>query len=90
MAGFGTFLAAVAGPVVKRAMSALGIGVVSYAAVSTALNTMLSAAKTAWAGLGGEALALIQIAGLNTAASIVAGALTASVALQVLKRFEVK
>lgn len=90
MTGLGTFLVAVAGPVVKRAMIALGFGVVSYAGMAAALDVALSAAKSAWAGLSGfpEALALVQMAGVNTAASIIAGALVARVALQSLKKLE--
>ncbi|KAF1003057.1 MAG: hypothetical protein E5299_02544 [Burkholderia gladioli] len=88
MSGLGTFLAAVAGPIVKRALVALGFGVVSYAAITAALNAVLSQAKAAWAGLAGEALALLQLAGVNTAASILAGALVARVARQSLKKLE--
>ena len=90
MSGLGTFLAGLAGPLVKRALAALGFGVVSYAAMTAALNQALSAAKNAWAGLAGfpEALALIQMAGVSTAASIIAGALVARVALQSLKKLE--
>jgi|GEM_PF-1086667 len=89
--GFGTFLASLAAPIVKRAMIALGFGVVSYAAMTAGLNAALSAAKAAWSGLAGfpEALQLIQMAGVNTAASIIAGALVTRVALQSLKRFEI-
>lgn len=91
MSGLGTFLAAIAGSVVKRALAALGIGIVSYAAMTAALNSALAAAKAAWAGLAGfpEALALIQMAGVTTAASIIAGALVARVALQSLKKLEI-
>ncbi|TCP18251.1 DUF2523 family protein [Simplicispira metamorpha] len=90
MTGFGTFLAAIAGSVVKRALAALGFGLVSYAAMTAALNAALTAAKQAWAGLSGfpEALAIVQIAGVNTYASIIAGALVARVALQSLKKLE--
>ena len=90
IAGLGTFLASIAGPVVKRALTALGFGVVSYAAMTAALNSALSAAKGAWAGLSGfpEALALTQMAGVPTYCSIVAGALVARVALQSLKKLE--
>lgn len=42
MNGLGTFLAAIAGPVVKRALQALGFGVVSYAAMKTALDAALT------------------------------------------------
>lgn len=90
MNGFGTFLAAIAGSLAKRVLTAIGIGIVSYAAMSAALNAALAAAKNAWAGLAGfpEALALVQMAGVSTAASIIAGALVARVALQSLKKLE--
>ena len=89
MAGFGTFLVSLAGPIAKKVLTSLGVGVVSYAAVSAALAAVLSNAKAAWGGLAGDSLALIQMAGVSTAASILAGALTARVTLQLLKRFEV-
>lgn len=89
MGGLGTFLVALAGPLAKRVLAALGMGVVSFAAVSTALNYALDAAKNAWSGVGGEALAIMQIAGVNTVASIFAGALTARVSLMVLKRLQI-
>lgn len=85
---FGQFLAAIAGPVAKKALVALGFGVVSYAAVTVALTAALGAAKAAWGGLAGEALALLQMAGVNTAASILAGALVARVALASIKKLE--
>ena len=90
MNGFGSFLAAIAGSLAKRVLTAIGIGIVSYAAMSAALNAALVAAKNAWAGLAGfpEALALVQMAGVSTAASIIAGALVARVALQSLKKLE--
>lgn len=84
----GAFLMALAGPLAKRILAALGFGVVSYAAVSTALQYAIDAAKQAYAGVTGDALALMQIAGVGTVASILAGALTARVSLLVLKRFQ--
>lgn len=87
---FGTFLMAIAGPVAKKVMVALGVGILSYAAVSAALTAALSAAKSAWGAFGGgafsEALSLVQMAGVPTAASIFAGALIANVALEFGKR----
>lgn len=84
--GFGSFLAALAGPIAKRVLVALGFGIISYSAVSAALSAALSAAKAAWSGLTGDTLALIQMAGVNTAASILAGALIARVALGVTSK----
>jgi hypothetical protein len=82
----GAFLLAMVGPLVRRALVSLGVGVLSYAAVSVALNAALASAKAAWAGLTGDTLALIQMAGVSTAASILAGALVARVALQFTKK----
>ncbi len=90
MAGFGTFLGALVAPLAKKVLVGLGVGVITYAAVSTALSAALSAAKAAWSAFGGgaftEALALAQMAGIPTAASILAGALVANVALEFGKR----
>lgn len=87
---FSAVIISLAAPVLKRILTTLGIGLVSYAAMSAALNNALNAAKGAWAGLSGfpEALALIQIAGVNTAASIIAGALITRLALQSLKKLD--
>lgn len=88
MAGLGSWLVSLSGPIIKKALTSIGVGVVSYAAVAGALNVALGAAKAAWGQMAGEALALVQMAGVNTAASILAGALTARVALSVFKKLE--
>ena len=89
MAGLGTFLVAIAGPVVRKALTSIGIGIVSYAALSTALNTALSSAKGALGGFGGDAASIVQMSGVFDAMSIIAGALIARVALAQLKRLEI-
>jgi hypothetical protein len=89
MSALGSFLVAIAGPVVKKALVSIGIGIVSYAAMSAAINAALSAAKTAWAGLGGDALGIIQMAGIGTAISILAGALIARAALSAGSKLEI-
>ena len=89
MASFGAAIATMAGPVVKRALAALGIGVVSYSAVTGAVNSLISASASAFGGLGAIPAAFIAMAGLTQAFSIVAGGLTASVAFSALKRFQI-
>lgn len=89
MAGFGTFLVAIAGPVVRKAMVSLGFGVVSYAAISTALAAALSAAKGAMSGFNGDAFQIVIQSGIFTAFGIIAGALTARVSLTALKKLEI-
>ncbi len=83
------FLMLMVGPLAKKVLTALGIGLVSYAAVSTGLAAAIGAAKAAWAGFAGDALSIVQLAGVGEAISIICGALTARVGLMVLKKFEV-
>lgn len=85
----GTWLVSLAGPAIKRALASLGIGLASYAALSVALNQAIGSAKAAWSGIGGDALSLIQLAGVPDAISIIVGALLARVAMQTVKKFEV-
>lgn len=87
--GWGTWLIAMVAPIVKRVLLALGIGVATYVGMDAALGSALSAAKSAWGGLGADVAAFMAMAGVNTAASILAGALTARVALEVVKRFRI-
>jgi hypothetical protein len=89
VAEIGSWLVTLAGPLVRKALVSLGIGVASYAAIVTALNAALDHAKSAWGGLSGDALSLIQMAGCGEALSIVAGALVARVGLMSLKKLEI-
>lgn len=85
----GTWLVSLAGPVIKKALATLGIGLVSYAALSMALNQAIGAAKAAWGGIGGDSLSLLQLAGVPDAISIIVGAVLARVAMMAVKKFEV-
>jgi hypothetical protein len=89
MGGLGTFLVGLAGPVIRKMMLSLGIGVVSYAAMTAAITSALGSAKAALTGFTGDALAIVQMTGCFTALSIVAGALIARVSLLAIKRLEV-
>lgn len=82
----GAFLGAVAGPLAKRVLAALGIGAVSFVGLDLALSSILTAAKNSWSGLPAEILGYMSFLGANQALSIIAGAMTARVALVALKR----
>lgn len=86
--GAGAFLVALAGPVARRVLASLGLGLVTFLGAQAALGAVLSAAKSAMGGFTGDAAALFALAGGNTAASIIAGALVMRVSMMVLKRFE--
>lgn len=82
----GAFLSAIAGPLAKRVLTALGIGVVSFIGVSLSLDVLLTQAKTAWSGMSADVAVYMAMCGANTAMSIIAGALTARVGLASLKK----
>ncbi len=88
MSTISVFLMSLVGPVVKRILVSLGVGLVSYAAISTAVNALLGSAKSAWGGMSGDVLSLVELSGANTAISIIAGAIVAKVALMAVTKLQ--
>lgn len=88
MATLADALVSLAGPLAKKVLTSIGIGVVTYAGVSTAAAAAISAAKTAFTGMTGSAAAIVSIAGVPTALSIIAGGITAGISMLVLKRLQ--
>lgn len=84
----GTWLVSLAAPAVRQILLSIGMGVVSYAAISTVLNNALGAAKGSFAGMSGDIAALMHLAGAGEALSIIAGGMIAKVAATSLKRIE--
>ena len=77
---FGKFLEGAAAPIVKKVMTSLGLGVVSFAAISTALTAGLDMAQNAYSGLPQNILALCNLGGVGEALGILAGAMVFRVA----------
>jgi len=82
----GAFLGAAAGPLARRVLQALGIGIISYAGLAVALNAAIGELKTAWGGLGGPTLQIIQLAGFHHAVGIICGAMVAKLSFSVTER----
>ena len=89
MAGLGTLLVGLAGPVAKKVLTSLGFGIVSFAAMSSALNAALAAARNTLTGFTGEAAAMVQLSGVFVGFSIIAGALVARLSLSSLKKLDI-
>jgi hypothetical protein len=89
LGALGTWLVSLAGPAIRKILLSIGIGVASYAAISTALNSALGAAKSAYSGITGDVLQLLSMAGTSVFLSIIAGALVARVSLMVVKKLEI-
>jgi len=85
-----TWLMGLAGSLAARVLLSLGFGIISYAAVATALSAALGAAKASIGGMVPDVANLIGLAGFFTALSIIAGGAVASVSLLTLKRLALK
>jgi hypothetical protein len=73
------FLTAAALPLVLRVLAGLGVGVLTFTGVDTALNSLISQAQSSWSGMPADVLGLAGVAGIPACLGIVLGAMTARV-----------
>lgn len=71
----GAFLENAVGPLAKRVMGALGLGVLSYAAVGLIMQQAIDFAKTQYLGLPSIMLNLAGLAGIGQGLGIIAAAM---------------
>lgn len=90
MGSIAAWIGALAWPLVSRVLLALGIGTVTYLGVSAAVNGALGAAKGALGGLGSDLAGLLALSGFFEALSIGAGAIIATIAFSVAKKFTLR
>lgn len=74
------FLAAAVGPLAKRVLVALGFGIISYAALTALVASVVAQAQNAWGGVTGAALQISSLGGIPQVLGIITGALVARVA----------
>lgn len=72
----GAFLSAGVGYLAVRALMGVGVGIISYTAVSALLATLLSLAQGHYNNIPTFALQIIGLAGFGQAIGIIAGAIT--------------
>lgn len=87
--GFAGLLQNAAGPIVKKALSALGIGVVSYAALITAMESVKSSLISIYGSISGDIAGLLGLAGFGEAIGIILGAMMARVTYMQISRLQV-
>lgn len=90
MGGIAAFLMAMAGPMVMRMLLSVGVGTVTFVALTAAVNALLSSAKTATAGLTGVVFQLVAMAGFFDAMGIAGGALVSYMSWALLKKFALR
>jgi len=76
-----TLLISLAGPLVLRALTVLGIGTVTFTGVTASLQSLIDLGISNYAGMGGDVLALCGLAGVPQALGIICGAMTARVGM---------
>lgn len=74
------FLVGIVGTLAGRVLLSLGIGFVSYAGITAALNAVRGHIDTAWAA-GGDILNIMYLAGMGEAVGILLAAMTVRGAL---------
>lgn len=82
-----TFLLALAGPLVKRALVAIGVGFISYAAVMTAFTAVQNAFLAQIGSAGAEIMWVVDRTGTSAAVGILLGAMAARLSLHAVTRF---
>lgn len=77
------------GPLLRIALVQLGIGIITFTAITGLLNSLFTSARNAYNGLPGDIAALAQIGGIGEAMGIVAAAVGVRIGMQFAKRFGV-
>lgn len=81
-----TFIAAGVGPWVKRALGALGMGVISYVGFDAIKGQIATAVAGMWGGMAADVYAVVALAGFVDAVGIWLGAITAAVTLLTVRQ----
>lgn len=72
-----SFLLSAAGPLALRVIASLGMSVIAFTGVDTALSGLISTAQSSWAGMPAAVLGLAGVAGLPACLGLIAGAMSA-------------
>jgi hypothetical protein len=78
-----TFLLAAVGPLAVRVIAAVGMSVLTFTGVDTALNEVISTAQSSWGGMSAAVLGLAGVAGIPACLGLIAGAMSARVGMWV-------
>lgn len=82
----GAFLALSVGALVKRALLALGLGIITYSGLQAAFDTVQAQVISNYGQMSGASLQLADLAGVGQTIGILLGALAARVGIAVVSR----
>jgi len=86
MTTLAAFLLSITGSLAARVLVALGIGIFSYAALSTLAASVQSHVISNWNGIGSVVLSLLNLAGGGQALGILISALITRASLMAIKK----
>lgn len=89
MGSFGAFLLALAGPLARRVLLSLGLGVVSYAGLALVASQVKDAIIAKYSTLSGSVLDLLNLIGFGEAVGIIIGAIVARAAFAAISKIGV-
>lgn len=75
------FLFSAIGPLVIKALIALGIGVVTFTGVTEGMDSLIQSAIDNWSGVSATVVQLAGLAGIPQALGIITGAMSSRVAI---------
>jgi hypothetical protein len=70
-----------AGPLVIKALMAIGLGTLTFTGTTEALNALIAMATTNWASVPSDVLQLASVAGIPQAIGIITGAFSTRVGM---------
>lgn len=85
---FANLMVALASPVARSVLVALGFAVVTYEGASMALDMLIDQAIANWTGLPADVTQYLAMAGVHDGLALVSGSLSARVALWSAKALE--
>lgn len=81
-----TAILALVKPVLTRILAALGLGVITYAGSDILVSSIIGQMQSAILGMSPAILQIVSLFGVIKALSIILGAFTTSISLQVFKK----
>ncbi|MFZ2407127.1 MAG: DUF2523 domain-containing protein [Methylobacter sp.] len=80
------FLLSITGSVAARVLTSLGFGIVSYAAMTTLVSSVVSQAQAQYDLINPSVLQLLNLAGVGKSMGIIASAFATRAALMAIKK----
>ena len=85
MSSLATFLMAISGSLAARVLTGLGIGIFSYAAITTLISTVNGLVISNFNGIGSFTLKIVNLAGGGQAVAIICAAFVVKGSLMAIK-----